>query len=457
MNPKMLLAFLVLLLGVGGCTNAPQPIPKADPEPKDAPVSKADPEPKAQPDLKDPVPDPDEEACVTCHRSATPGWVADWERSKHRENDVSCSQCHGEEHSKPDDAHLATFPSEQVCAECHEDQVEQFSRGKHSHGWAALMAIPATAMEPEELMAGGKGRGGCHNMGIKSEAELKERRDKGHRYNNNSCDECHTRHAFDKREAMDPKACQQCHMGYDHPQYEMWSSSKHGTRHAIREKGKLHKGTSAPTCQSCHLPEGTHTNKVAWGFFAVRLPLPKDKQWAADRTVILKAMGVLSPETGKPTDRMEFVESLDFIRLTEEAWQVERDKMLKTCGECHSGKFVRDHLEKGDALIRKADRLMARAINIVVKLYKDGILEKPDHYKFAYPDLLFFKRTGGSYIEQVLLRMFLKHRMRTYQGVFHANPDYAYWYGWAAMTKSLGEIQELDKTLRALHGAGGGQ
>ena len=124
-------------------------------------------------------------------------------------------------------------------AECHDEQVEQFSKGKHSHGWGAMWAIPATAMEPSELMAGGKGCGGCHNMGLKSEVERKERQEKGYRYNNNSCDECHTRHAFDKREAMDPKACQQCHMGYDHPQYEMWSSSKHGTRYFVREKGKL--------------------------------------------------------------------------------------------------------------------------------------------------------------------------------------------------------------------------
>jgi hypothetical protein len=41
--------------------------------------------------------------------------------------------------------------------------------------------------------------------------------------------------------------------------------------------------------------------------------------------------------------------------------------------------------------------------------------------------------------------------MRTYQGIFHSNPDYAYWYGWAAMTKSLNEIKELEKTMRATH------
>jgi cytochrome c553 len=239
-------------------------------------------------------------------------------------------------------------------------------------------------------------------------------------------------------------------MGYDHPQYEMWSSSKHGTRFSVSQKGKLPEGVSAPTCQYCHLPEGTHKNRVAWGFLAVRLPLPEDKEWAADQTTILKALGVLNPKTGKPTKRLEAVKKYDMARLTHEDWQAERNRLLARCSTCHAGNFAKDHLAKGDAMIRKADRLMAEAIEIVAALYQDNILTKPKHYDFAYPDLLYFKRTGGSYIEQVLLRMFLKHRMRTYQGIFHANPDYAYWYGWAAMTKSLGEIKELDKTLRAL-------
>jgi len=58
---------------------------------------------------------------------------------------------------------------------------------------------------------------------------------------------------------------------------------------------------------------------------------------------------------------------------------------------------------------------------------------------------------GTSHIEQVLFRMYMKHRMRTYQGQFHVNPDYAYWYGWAAMTDDLGEIKELAHTMRATH------
>jgi hypothetical protein len=396
-----------------------------------------------------------EEACITCHRTISPGQVADWDSSRHSAEDVTCSVCHGEEHTDAQDFREAVLPDEHVCAQCHEEQFSSFVRGKHNFGWSTLNALPVTYVEPDELMEGGRGCGGCHNMGVKSDAQKKEQRDKGYRYQNNSCDECHTRHSFAKKEARDPRACQQCHMGYDHPQWEMWSSAKHGTRWFVKEGGRLPENAPAPTCQECHLPDGTHENRTAWGFLGVRLPLPEDKQWAADRVTILKALCVLNPETGEPTARLEAVKSLDMVRLTEEAWLTERNKMIKTCAECHSENYAREQLAYGDSMMQKADRLMAEAIEIVAGLYKDGIIQKPDNYVFAYPDFLYFMRTGGgnmaqmSHIDQVLLEMYMKHRMRTYQAFFHVNPDYAYWYGWAMMTKDLGEIKELAHTMRA--------
>jgi hydroxylamine dehydrogenase len=396
-----------------------------------------------------------EETCITCHRKVSPGQVADWESSKHSKEDVTCSVCHGKAHQGAEDAKLAQLSDERVCGECHEEQFNQFVQGKHNFGWTAMNALPITHVEPDELIEGGRGCGGCHNMGIKSEAQKKEQRDKGYRYQNNSCDECHTRHSFSKKEALDPQACQQCHMGYDHPQWEMWSSSKHGARYAVKEKGKLPETAVAPSCQTCHMSDGSHTNRTAWGFLGVRLPLPEDKQWAADRVTILKALGVLNPETGEPTARLDVVKAVDLARLTQEAWQTERDKMIGRCTQCHSEAYAREQLAMGDTIMRKTDRLLAQAIEIVAGLYKDGIIEKPADYAFAYPDFLYFMQTDGgqmsglSFIDQVLLQMYMKHRMRAYQAFFHVNPDYAYWYGWAMMVKDLGEIEELDKTMRA--------
>ncbi len=401
------------------------------------------------------------DACIECHQKISPGQVKDWEVSEHAKNDISCSTCHGEEHKTAEDYKKAVLPDEKVCAECHEQQFDQFAHGKHNFGWTSLNAIPATHMAPDELIEGGRGCGGCHNMGIKSEAQKKELADKGYRYQNNSCDECHTRHAFSKKEAANPYACQQCHMGYDHPQWEMWSSSKHGERWFAKKNGDLPEGAAAPTCQTCHMADGSHTNETAWGFLGVRLPLPDDEQAAADRVTILKALGVLDPATGKPTPIFDAVKAVRMAKLDQESWQKERDKMLKTCSQCHSAKYVKEQLDMGDAIMTKADRLMADAIETIAALYKDGIIKKPDSYPANYPFLLTFMHTNGaqwdkdldklSYIDQVLVQMYMKHRMRTYQAFFHVNPDYAYWYGWNEMTKDLGEIKELAKSMRAQH------
>jgi len=399
-----------------------------------------------------------EDACIQCHQKLSPGQVADWKASKHSLEDVGCADCHGAKHMKAEDSTLAVLPDEKVCGECHEDQFNQFVKGKHNLGWASMMAMPVTHLEPDELIEGSRGCGGCHNMGVKTEAQKKELLKLGFRYQNNSCDECHTRHTFSAREASNPRACQQCHMGFDHPQWEMWSSSKHGTRYLTAEVGDLPKGASAPTCQTCHLPDGSHDNHTAWGFLGVRLPLPENPQWKQDQITILKALGVLNPETGEPTGLLDAVKALDLARLTRESWQTQREKMIKTCTRCHSESYARHQMEMGDSMIRKSDRLMAQAIELVAGLYKDGIIHKPDAYPANYPNLLYFMRTGGgdlnklSHIDQLLLKMYLKHRMRTFQGFFHINPDYAYWYGWAALVESLGEIQETAKLMRATHG-----
>jgi len=240
-------------------------------------------------------------------------------------------------------------------------------------------------------------------------------------------------------------------MGFDHPQWEMYSASKHGVRFELKRRGDLPESAAAPTCQTCHMQDGNHEVRTAWGFLAVRLPLPEDKQWASDRATILKALGVLDP-AGKPTARAGVVKAGDVARLDVKAWQTERDKMLKTCSQCHSENFALEELEKGDRMIQAANHLMAEAIRIVASLYDDGALAKPEDYAHAFPDLLTF-HDAPTQIEQQLFVMFLKHRMRTFQGTFHANPDYALWYGWSEMQRDLTEINRFAREMRASHAA----
>ncbi|MDH5468064.1 MAG: multiheme c-type cytochrome, partial [Candidatus Aminicenantes bacterium] len=361
--------------------------------------------------------------CLNCHKDVTPNIVSDWQLSKHSQNDVDCSVCHGDKHKDPYDVANVQIPTPETCANCHDEKVAQFKKGKHAPAWAAMKAMPTTHWQPMALMEGMKGCGGCHKIGLKTEEDMKGLKEKGAGFGVASCDACHTRHVFSVQEARQPQACQTCHMGFDHPQWEMYSASKHGVRYLLKQNKTLPESVAAPTCQTCHMQEGNHEVRTAWGFLAVRLPIPDDNQWASDRATILQALGVLNPD-GKPTARLEVVKAADVARLTQEAWQKERDKMIETCNKCHSVNFAKAELEKGDQIIKAADHLMAEAIREVASLYKDGILAKPESYAYPFPDLLTFQ-DAPTPVEQRLHVMFLEHRMRAFQGTFHANPDYA--------------------------------
>jgi hydroxylamine dehydrogenase len=387
------------------------------------------------------------QTCLDCHKGITPGVVQDWELSKHSKNGVACNTCHGEAHKTEKDFMNAKIPTPETCRACHPDRVKQFESGKHALAWASMEAMPTIHWQPMLLTEGMKGCGGCHKIGLKNEADLKKLREQMQGFGMASCDACHTRHVFSVEEARQPQACKTCHMGFDHPQWEMYDSSKHGVRKELKQVRALPQEVSAPSCQDCHMSAGNHAVRTAWGFLAVRLPMPEDKKWAEDRATILKALGVLDPE-GKPTGRLETVKASDVARLTEESWRAEREKMLAVCTRCHSPSFARGELEKGDNMIREADVLMAEAINIVAELYRDGILKKPEGYAYSYPDILTF-HDAPTPIEQKLFVMFLEHRMRAFQGTFHASPDYALWYGWSEMRRDLTDIKAMAADMQA--------
>jgi len=374
--------------------------------------------------------------CIDCHLKVTPGIVSQFFEGKMSQAGMDCSSCHGSDHKKMDDSNLAKLPTPKTCAECHKKQVEEFEAGKHNLGWIAATAMPMWAHQPTPVVGEGyKGCSSCHKIGTKGDYEKSS-----YRYGNAQCDSCHTRHSFKKEEAQDPRACQTCHMGFDHPQWEMWSTSKHGTIWQIEGN----KSKRAPTCQICHMENGNHNVMTAWGFLALRLP-EDDKDWLNDRITILQALGVLD-EKGNPTPRIEVVKAGKVARLTKEDFQKERDRMINICSKCHGLSYAKKQLEAGDMVIKEVDKIFAEAIRIVKELYKDKILEKPSNWDFA-PDLLQFYEAKSS-IEQDLYLMFLEYRMRTFQGAFHINPDYMHWYGWAPMKETLQKIKDEAKKLK---------
>lgn len=393
--------------------------------------------------------------CVGCHarKGITGSALRDFSMSKHAAQGMTCAECH----LKGDAAKstsacetpgvVKTVPAA-VCGACHATQVEQFAKGKHSKAWVAMSAMPTTKDQPKAIMDGMKGCGGCHRIGT----------------DGGKCDSCHTRHTFSAAEARRPEACATCHMGFDHPQWEMYSTSKHGilvTQNAARwdwEKGlgdwfkepaKADATTPrAPTCAFCHMPDGDHGVRTAWGFLALRLP-EDDREWMADRVEILKALGVLDKD-GKPTARLDVVKAGDVARLSKEDWEKERGRVTAQCAKCHAPSTVKAELAKGDEIVRAGDRLMADAIREVDALYRDGILPEPKDRPFHVDVLRFYEVEHP--VEQKLYVMLMEHRMRNFQGAFHMNPDYQHWYGWAEMKRDLAEIRAEAKALRAEHG-----
>ena len=395
-----------------------------------------------------------EAECVDCHGYATPGIVSDWRISRHGEIGLGCGTCHGQGHSSADDLEAARIPTPETCAACHENRVKQYKEGKHGLAWTAMKAMPTMHWQPSVLTEGMKGCGGCHKIGVKTEDDIKLIKKNSPGFGTASCDSCHTRHIFSAREARQPQACQTCHMGFDHPQWEMYSTSKHGVRYLLKQNGILPDSVSAPTCQTCHMQDGNHEVLTAWGFLAVRLPMPEDKQWAEDQSTILQALNILDADRNT-TSRLLVAQGAQIARMTQEDWQKERDKMVATCNRCHSSNFVKAELEKGDRMIKEADHLMAEAIRVVAGLYEDGVLSKPESYEFSFPDLLAF-HDAPTPIEQKLFIMFQQHRMRAFQGAFHSNPDYTLWYGWSELRRDLTEIKYLGENLRRLHISGTG-
>jgi hydroxylamine dehydrogenase len=389
-----------------------------------------------------------EPECVDCHGYATPGIVSDWQISKHGETGLGCGTCHGSEHTSADDVANVRIPTPETCAACHETRVEQYKEGKHGLAWAAMKAMPTMHWQPSVLTEGMKGCGGCHKIGLKTEDDIQLIKKSSPGFGTASCDSCHTRHLFSAEEARQPQACQTCHMGFDHPQWEMYSTSKHGVRYLLKQNGILPDSTAAPTCQTCHMQDGNHEVRTAWGFLAVRLPMPEDEQWAEDQATILQALNILGPDRNT-TSRLLVAQGAQIARMSREDWQKERDKMTATCSRCHSPNFAEAELEKGDRMIKEADRLMAEAIRVVAGLYEDGIISKPESYEFPFPDLLTF-HDAPTPIEQRLFIMFQQHRMRAFQGAFHSNPDYTFWYGWSALQQSLNEIKYLGENLRRM-------
>ncbi len=70
------------------------------------------------------------QVCVECHKKITPNIVSDWQLSKHNQNKIGCSECHGDQHKSAQDVAKVKIPTPDTCASCHEARVKQFKYWK---------------------------------------------------------------------------------------------------------------------------------------------------------------------------------------------------------------------------------------------------------------------------------------------------------------------------------------
>ena len=381
-----------------------------------------------------------------CHDQVTPLAVTDWRSSRHAQEGIGCEACHKGNHRSARDVASLTVITAQTCGGCHERQMLEFTAGKHSRAWAAAKALPTAHALPMAM-----GPAGCRLRRLPQDrVEIRSRdravEDQWVGFGHASCDSCHTRHAFSVMEARQPQACQTCHMGFDHPQWEMYSSSKHGVRALLKQNGTLPGNMPAPRCQDCHMASGSHEVRTAWGFFAVRLPLPEDPEWRADQATILQALGVLDAE-GSTTLRLEKFRDLDMARLTEASFAAERGRMSAVCDDCHSANFTRAELAEGDDMVRSDGRRTATAIRVVAGLYADGSCRRLRAARCPSPTCSASARrcapSSGSSTTCTSSIGCVRSRARSTD-----SPDYALWRGWSGLVRNREEIEAMAAELR---------
>jgi len=148
----------------------------------------------------------------------------DWLQTAHARAGVNCSACHVVAENDSMEPQWADTPGHLACAQCHDLEVERFTRGKH--GMRIASDLPP--MTPAEA-----------RLPMQADAE----------HLTLGCNSCHNAHRFDVTEAA-VAACLGCHKD-DHslaykqsPHYALWQQEIAGQA----ERG------SGVSCASCHMP-----------------------------------------------------------------------------------------------------------------------------------------------------------------------------------------------------------
>ncbi|NIQ94098.1 MAG: hypothetical protein GWO11_08595 [Desulfuromonadales bacterium] len=354
-----------------------------------------------------------QETCLDCHRKQTPAAVEQWQNSAHGPVNVGCADCHGSDHERIVNGEAPVNAA--VCGECHKEAFKEHSHSRHGmglhSGWGCTRNLPDRDRSECSF---------CHEEGstlpvstvecsrfLKQTREIRELGCNRCHQVESSCASCHGNHVTDLAIVRDPNVCAKCHMGPDHPQWEMWQTSMHGTLYSSvgEELG--------PTCQRCHMPEGTHD--------------------------VSKGLTATPGMATYPEDELE---------------QRRRD-MVGICVQCHSENFAATELARGDAIREQSLKLVEEAERIIWDLADRDLLDpmprdRPPHplrgnvlvtdSQMLYEDI--------SHIERLFFKMKKYDLAKTVKGAYHQNPAYTHWYGNAELKMDLADIRSEASRLK---------
>ena len=351
--------------------------------------------------------------CVSCHIKETPAAVRQWQESAHFER-INCQSCHGDNHEAILNGDVLV--DAKVCGSCHQRAYDQHRQSKHGlglhSGWGCTRNLESR--NPRECRF-------CHQEGstlpmtkVQCARFLKQTSEMGRLGCNrchqveNMCSSCHSNHMTELALVQKPNVCATCHMGPDHPQWEMWQTSRHGVLYeSLGESG-------GPTCQQCHMPQGTHD--VSFGI-------------------------TMTPAMKQPEDGFE----------------AKREEMISVCTQCHGESFSRRELAAGDEILKQSLELIQEAEEIIKDLADhDRILpsvnERPAHplrgHELVLDGQMLYEDI--SHIERLFFKMKKYDLAKTIKGAFHQNPAYTHWYGNAELKMTLVDIRSEAIRLGAL-------
>jgi len=148
----------------------------------------------------------------------------DWLQTAHAKSGVNCTACHQANSAEEEKLAWRDKPTQEVCTQCHRNEVKRFKKGKH--GMRLAVDLPPMKV-------------------IDAQLPMKE----AAAHDALTCISCHGAHRFDVQEAA-VTACLDCH---DDKHSLAYQQSPHSVLWDKELKGEAAPG-SGVSCASCHMP-----------------------------------------------------------------------------------------------------------------------------------------------------------------------------------------------------------